>query len=142
MGNIRMLDRNRGHSQQELEATMASERDGDRSDCYATVSAASAAAPRGKVWPNLVFVHDSGKGCVEFRLQCEVLLPTSVAKVLEEVFLPGGNSNLKWGEAVEMLIDHAHPGADEFFKDVLRYAIQRQPTPARAAAKVDQTQAG
>lgn len=106
---------------------MPKETERTQSDCYDTSMMASRRAPLGKVWPNLVFVHDSGENCVEFRMQCEVLLPTDAARDLEEVFLPGGNSTMSWDEAVELLIFHVHPRADPHFKQILRNAVRPQP---------------
>ena len=96
-----------------------------RSNCYDRRDTPDASTLRGKVWPNLVFVHDSGQECVEFRLQCEILLPIEVARELEAVFLPEETPSMSWEDAVELLVSHRHPDADPYFEEVLRFSMRK-----------------
>lgn len=95
--------------------------------CYDDVGTTSTRAPLGKVWPNLVFIKDSGKQCVEFRVQCEILLPPSVASRLEPKILGPDSSAETRREVLDELLEHAHDDAQEVFTSIVTAALLNQP---------------
>jgi hypothetical protein len=101
--------------------------DSPRTDCYGGSTRKSLVEPFGKVWPNLVFIRDSGKECVEFRVQCEILMDVNYADQIEgKVVGPKSNKDTR-REVLEELLQHAHPNARDEFKDIVRAAFAAQP---------------
>ena len=100
---------------------------GSRANTCYDVGTKSARAALGKVWPNLVFIKDSGKQCVEFRVQCEILLPASVASRLEAKIIGPDSNPATRREVVDELLEHAHPDAQEVFTSIVTAALLNQP---------------
>jgi len=81
--------------------------------------------PFGRVWPNLVLIRDSGNAYVEFRVQCEVLLPDEEeVHSLETALSNKSKASLK--EACELVLRRAE-NATPTFKEIVRLAFEDQP---------------
>jgi phosphoribosyl 1,2-cyclic phosphodiesterase len=103
--------------------------DSPRIDCYSGSTSKSLNAKLGKVWPNLVFIRDSGKECVEFRVQCEILMDVKYADQIQAQVLGPESTDATRKAVLEDLLTHAHPDAQKDFKDIVRAAFAHQPPP-------------
>ncbi len=84
-------------------------------------------ADRGKIHPNLVTVRDSELSTIEFRVQCEVALDTTLLKGLQKFLLPPRTlDDLEF--ARRMVHDAAQAiGASEASMQIIDLAFQDQP---------------
>lgn len=83
---------------------------------------------RGRIYPNLVTIRDSGKSLVEFRVQCEVELEPLEADLVEAAMAGPGSNRRNLDAALGLLVDHAQKvGSSEAFKQILKLAVEDQP---------------